>query len=51
MPRSFERTSALTARLSLSLGFTISHVFTAEADWERARTPFLAGVRAGAVPV
>lgn len=44
-----ERTSALTAGLSLALGFTVSRVFAAEADWERATSPFLAGVRAEAV--
>ncbi|MBI5442795.1 MAG: nucleotidyltransferase domain-containing protein [Deltaproteobacteria bacterium] len=45
-----ERTSELTARLSLAYGFAISRVFVAEADWQRAGTPFLSGIRADAVP-
>lgn len=45
-----ERTSELTARLSLAYGFAISRVFVAEDDWQRAGTPFLSGIRADAVP-
>jgi len=45
-----DRTSALTARLSLAYGVSISKVFLRERDWRSHDTPFLANVRDEAVP-
>ena len=45
-----DRTSAVTATLSLQYGLSISKVFLRERDWQRQETPFLANVRDEAVP-
>ena len=44
-----DRTSDLTARLSLQHGVSISKVFLREQDWLRGQTPFLANVREEAI--
>jgi predicted nucleotidyltransferase len=43
------RTSELTAKLSLEYGVSISKVFFNQKDWKEAQTPFLANVREEAV--
>lgn len=45
-----DRTSHLTATLSLRYGVTISKVFFRERGWLRSQTPFLANVREEAIP-
>jgi len=46
-----DRTSHLTASLSLKHGATLSCVFSSEQDWMNLETPFLDNVREEAVPV
>ena len=43
------RTSELSARLSLEHGVSISKVFLRERDWLNRQTPFLANVREEAI--
>lgn len=45
-----DRTSELTATLSLQYGVSISKVFLREQDWLSTQTPFLANVREEAIP-
>jgi predicted nucleotidyltransferase len=46
-----ERTSHAVADISLKYNVSVSRAFVSEADWSRARTPFLANAREDAVPV
>jgi predicted nucleotidyltransferase len=45
-----KRTGAIASELSLASGKSISRVFVRERDWLVRHTPFLANVRAEAVP-
>ena len=46
-----DRTSELSARLSLRYGVSLSKVFVRERDWLAGRTPFLMNVREEALTV